>query len=585
MVVISAGFNKTHVTTAAREAHEHGVLTMAITGAYPTRGVQRLARRLRVDTRGRMARLLERGEDIPDDRLRALAMPELLYEAARTIALLPQGDMAYHHACAASWRLYGRLAARELRRAGTGARIYQFRAGFGHASVAAARELGMHVLCDHAIVHPELLDELVANRGRSARLERRAGGTRRPDGLLPTEQAILEDIDRSDSILVNSDFVKETFLACGWPPDRVHVVYLGVDDNFLRGLGDAPRPRRRGSGRLRLLFAGRFERRKGADLICEALAELDAVDWELVIAGPVMPDIRERHARFLDDPRVRLLGTISRRELGREMLAAPVFVFPSYAEGSARAVFEALACGCFVITTANSGTIVEDGIHGSVVGPDDPEALRLAIVGADADRQRIAEIGARNAGLIAARYPQPAYGDALAALYRQLSGPAGASPSGVSAGGLQPRADHRTGGDVAVEPGSSAQRRVLTHGDRTDDDALGPDGGAIADVGTGSRAHRCSSRTRADGHAVEDPDVAADPGAAADDDRDRMRQDQTRTDVDGSLDVDRVLGDQERSPESEQEPRARVGEPNDHCRVKARVVDQAGKKHQGETAR
>lgn len=519
MLVISAGFNKTHVTTAAREAFDRDLLAMAITGAYPTGPVRGLARCLRVDQRGRVARLLERGESIPDDRLRALALPELLYEAARAIALLPRGGTAYHQACAATWRLYGRLAARELRQVGTAAGIYQFRAGFGHASIDAARELGMHVLCDHAIAHPTLLPELITNRGRSVRLESGSAGDGQPVGrLLPTEQAILADIDRSDSILVNSDFVKDTFLACGWPSDRVHVIYLGVDDNFLRGLENVQSSRPAAAGTLRLLFAGRFERRKGADLICEALAGLDTVSWELVIAGPVMPDIQARHERFLDDPRVKLLGTISRAQLAKEMLAAPVFVFPSYAEGSARAVFEALASGCYVITTVNSGTIVEDGIHGALVPPDDRDALARAIVAANANRRQIAEIGARNAALIADRYGQRAYGDALALLYTELSNRAQARTNDRSARGLQPRTDHLTRGHVPVDPGSSAQGRVLTYGDRAHDDALRPDGGAVADIWTSSRAHGRSTGTRADGDAVEDADISADPGATTDDD-------------------------------------------------------------------
>jgi glycosyltransferase involved in cell wall biosynthesis len=433
MVVVSAGFNKTHVTTAAREALDRDLLTVAITGAYPTERVRRLARLSRWSDRGRVARLLERGEAIPDERLRALALPELLYEAARVFALAPDGATLYHRLCAETWRLYGRGAARELSRRAKHARVFHFRAGFGHASIDRARRLGMHVLCDHAIAHPALLEELVENRGRSARLvAAQSPDARRLHPLSPTEQAIFDDIERSDSILVNSDFVKRTFLACGWPENRVHVIYLGVDDNFLAGVG--ARSARPDTDPVRLLFAGRFERRKGADVLVEALQELDDVDWELVIAGPVMPDILAAHSRFLGGPRVKLLGTIRRPELAREMSLAPVFVFPSYAEGSARAVFEALACGCYVITTPQSGTIVEDGVHGALVAPDDVAGLSAAIAAAAEDRVRVAETGQRNAALIAARYRQSDYGDALAALYAALAeagGSAGALPAGV----------------------------------------------------------------------------------------------------------------------------------------------------------
>ena len=421
MVIISSGFHKTHVTTAAGEASDRGLLALAITAAYPTARTRRIAGTLRVADKGRVARLFERGETIPEDKLQALFLPELLDEVGRLLTRLPLLVRLRDHLSVATWRLYGRLAARKLCGA-SGAKIYLYRAGFGGASVERARRLGMVTLCDHALAHPSLIEELIDNRGR---LRERVDGAATTAALSgPRDlgsRVILADIDRADAVLVNSDFVKDTFLAVGWPAERIYVVYLGVDDNFLRG--EPIPPREPTSGRLPLLFAGRFERRKGADVLVEALHTLDdEVDWELRLAGPVAPQIRSIHGAFLKDERVRLLGTLRRPEMRSEMLSAPVFVFPSYAEGSARAVFEALACGCYVITTPNSGTIVEDGVHGSVVPPGDAECLASAISAAHRDRRRVAEIGTRNSQLIAGRYRQADYGDALAAVYRDLVG-------------------------------------------------------------------------------------------------------------------------------------------------------------------
>jgi glycosyltransferase involved in cell wall biosynthesis len=186
-------------------------------------------------------------------------------------------------------------------------------------------------------------------------------------------------------------------------------------------VSNEPRPPRSPEpDRCRLLFAGRLERRKGADVLVEALSGLDAVAWRLVIAGPVMRDVALEHAEFLADPRVTVLGTISRPSLAREMEAAPVFVFPSYAEGSARAVFEALACRCYVITTPNSGTIVQDGVHGALIPPGDATALAEAIVDAARDPDRTAAIGNRNGDVVRERYRQSHYGNALIDLYDEL---------------------------------------------------------------------------------------------------------------------------------------------------------------------
>lgn len=141
---------------------------------------------------------------------------------------------------------------------------------------------------------------------------------------------------------------------------------------------------------------------------------------KLVVAGPVEPAIAAEHRPFFADPRVQALGRLSRPDIKAQMIARGVFVFPSYVEGSARAVFEALACGCYVITTPYAGSIVEDGVHGALVPAGDAGALAEAIVAADADRERIAEIGNRNAELIAASHRQSGYG-ALARIYADLA--------------------------------------------------------------------------------------------------------------------------------------------------------------------
>lgn len=418
-VAVSSGFHKTHETVAAREASARGLLSLCITGAYPSERVKRVVRALGLGDHGRIARLLDRDEGIPQRELKPLFIPELLDELARILGRLPLIGRFEPRLRGASWRLYGWLAARVLGRAEV-ARIYHYRAGFGQASAVRAKARGMLTLCDRSLAHPELLDQLIERRGRMpTEAHEHDGRMPRPDDD-PLERAILTDIDRADAVLVNSDFVKETFLLRGWPANRVHVIYLGVDDNFLRGV---PHERREATGGgLGLLFAGRFERRKGAETLIEALSELEDVDWELRIAGPVEHEIRAGNEVFLGDPRVKLLGPLRRRDLMREMLSAPVFVFPSFAEGSARVVFEALACGCYVITTPNSGSIVEEGVHGAVVAPWDVAGLREAIVRADADRPRLAEIGNRNAELVAERYTQSDYGDALERLYRELMG-------------------------------------------------------------------------------------------------------------------------------------------------------------------
>ena len=415
-VTVSNGFHKMHLTMAAREASDRGLLKLALTGAYPTPAFRRLLRWVPLAGSGPLGRIEQRDEGIPLERLRVLFLPELLERLARALARVPLLGRLSERLAVATFRLYGRMAARALTRA-QGARIFHFRAGFGGSSIDRARELGMLTLCDQASVHPRLLGTLSDGRGRMPD----------PDAPLPPpadeiSRAALEDLDRSDAVVVCSEFAKDSFVRAGWRPEHVHVAYLGIDDNFF-GAGQVPTPRRTApSGPLPLLYASVLSGRKGAETLIEAMQLVgDRIEWELVVAGPVEPAIAAEHRPFFADPRIQALGRLSRPDIKAQMIARGVFVFPSYVEGSARAVFEALACGCYVITTPNAGSIVEDGVHGSLVPGGDAEALAAAIVAADADRERIAEIGNRNAELIAASHRQSGYGDALARIYARLA--------------------------------------------------------------------------------------------------------------------------------------------------------------------
>ena len=198
----------------------------------------------------------------------------------------------------------------------------------------------------------------------------------------------------------------------------VHVIYLGVDDTFLAQVPE----RGSASDEFRLLFAGTFEQRKGAEILMDAMGRLDNLKWRLEVAGRVSPPLVNRSRSFFSDPRVNYLGYMSLGDLASAMTRADVFVFPSLAEGSARVAFDALACGCYVITTPNSGSIVEQGIHGAVVPPGDSAALADAIEYAQRHRDEVSRIGKNNAQLIRTNYMQSSYGDKLFRLYKKVLG-------------------------------------------------------------------------------------------------------------------------------------------------------------------
>lgn len=409
MVIISNGFNKFHLAVAAAEMEKKGLLSLLISGAYPTNFIDYIKVLPFLKKNARFNRLLARGEEISERRVKALWFSELIH----VMRLIPE-----HLGCigisdcldAFSFRLYGYFAAKALFKAPANARIYHYRSGFGGKSVNAAKRLGMITICDHSIVHPAVFSYLVNNGGKMPV----AGQMGQMNRLW---MQILLDIEQADVVLVNSEFVKNTFVHMGWDPAKIYVIYLGVDEQFLRNLPLINFQHEIKSRPLRLIFAGSFETRKGAEVLIAALKLIRGHSWQLEIAGGINKVIKRKNASFFKDPRVKYLGRLTRSELAQRICTSDVFVFPSLAEGSARVIFEALAAGCYIITTPNSGSIVKDGVNGTLVFPNDADCLAEAIQRAILQPKKVKEVGLYNAKIVRMLYKQEHYGNELYKLY------------------------------------------------------------------------------------------------------------------------------------------------------------------------
>lgn len=404
MIVVSNGFSKFHIATAAARAAAAGRLERFITGAYPTPLVRNLAHLSGTAGQRKLGRLLARREDIPDDRVVSLWRSEM-YDILARLRGSPSLDTV-----AAGFAHYARHAVPVVKQAAErGARLYHVRAGFGGPSIAAAKSAGMITICDHSIVHPRLMSALPAAQGKL--------DTVVPDqDLALTDRMILADVEAADLVLVNSEFVRETFRAVGHDVSRTAVIYQGVDDQFLRQSADLRRGEPHGPLRL---HAPAFTLRKGAPALVNALTRLDDVEWRLTITREIDSATHSRFAAFLEDPRVTV-DILERAQLPKTMAAHDLVIFPSYAEGSARVIFEALAVGCYVITSPNAGSVITDGVHGRLVPPWNADAIADAIREASARRTELAAIGQRNAAFIREHYSEVHYGAALMALYDRL---------------------------------------------------------------------------------------------------------------------------------------------------------------------
>ena len=151
-------------------------------------------------------------------------------------------------------------------------------------------------------------------------------------------------------------------------------------------------------------------------------AALGRKDAELWIVGPVSPTAP---GNWLDGACAGFFGKLSNTELAGVMAESDVFVFPSYFEGFALVLLEAMASGLPVITTtATAGPdIISPERDGWIIEPGNLDALVETMRFCRENRDRITEMGA-NARRTAERFSWDAYGDRWVEILQAVAGKA-----------------------------------------------------------------------------------------------------------------------------------------------------------------
>ncbi len=164
-----------------------------------------------------------------------------------------------------------------------------------------------------------------------------------------------------------------------------------------------------------ILFVGRIEKRKGADVLLQAipLVRQKFPDCQFVFAGSMSAELNSL-ARNAGEGRgeggVRLLGVRPRDELVQWYQRASIFVAPSLWDNSPNTVYEAMSCGTPVIATRVGGIpeLVDDGATGLLVPPRDANALADALIDLLRDPARRLEMGRRGREKAVGEFSLPA---------------------------------------------------------------------------------------------------------------------------------------------------------------------------------
>jgi glycosyltransferase involved in cell wall biosynthesis len=305
-----------------------------------------------------------------------------------------------------AWNLYGKESRKYIK----DAHVFHVRSGAGQGgAIKKAKKEGMKVVVDHSIAHPKYMDKHLAVEYKKNNAIFNLGMD------APLFQNTHTDAIMADVVLVNSFFVKQTFIEEGFSEDKIKVAYLGVREDFI-GL----KKNYVAKGKIKLLFTGGFGFRKGAEYLLQALQflEKEGVDFEMKVVGTYA------QAKPLIDKyplnSIEYVGFIPQDELKSYLSESDIYVFPSLCEGCASSGMEAMAAGLPVIATAESGFPIEHGIDGLIIPSKNKQAIVEAILQLIASSSLRAQLGKKASSKIADSYGWDDYANKVYKIYKNM---------------------------------------------------------------------------------------------------------------------------------------------------------------------
>jgi glycosyltransferase involved in cell wall biosynthesis len=189
-----------------------------------------------------------------------------------------------------------------------------------------------------------------------------------------------------------------------------------------------------------VLFVGRLERRKGIDLLLDAIPVLLAANANLrftivgddSIPGPhgrgYRQEFETKHSEFVKRGTVQFLGKVSDAQLDQCYAECDIFVAPSRYESFGLILVEAMRHGKAVVACDIGGMreVVTNGETGLLVRPEDTDALAAAIGGLADDKDMRTRLGQRALESYTTTFTRAATAERALRFYRDILSRSGA---------------------------------------------------------------------------------------------------------------------------------------------------------------
>ena len=223
-----------------------------------------------------------------------------------------------------------------------------------------------------------------------------------------------------------SEAIEEHLLGMGvGTAEQYRVIPNGIDLEWFASKGEWSRPEGL-QGQPLIGCVCSLTREKGVDVLLRAMGPLAERYPQLQLCvvgdGPLRAELEHEARQLGVAERVMFAGIAS--DVRPWLAAFDLFVLPSRSEGTPRALLEAMAMGTGVVATRTGGTpeIVENGVCGVLVEPEDASDLGRGIGGMLRDATRREAFGEAGQERVRSSFGLAGMVDGVAAVYEECLG-------------------------------------------------------------------------------------------------------------------------------------------------------------------
>lgn len=181
----------------------------------------------------------------------------------------------------------------------------------------------------------------------------------------------VQETKSTEYVLAASQFVENSYTSIGFDKNKIKICPYGVD---LKSFSYKRRKMKNENEVINFVFVGGTKQLKGISYLMDAFMKLPPEKALLTVVGNV--NLSEELITHYKK-KIKFTGTLLHAEVAKVLKKNDVMIFPSLGDGFGLSALEAMACGCPLICTENSGVsdLVTEMKNGFVIPAQEVEGI------------------------------------------------------------------------------------------------------------------------------------------------------------------------------------------------------------------